>query len=1806
MNGRRILIPLVLAAWTALSPLPSSAAAIRVVDARPGRTRLLCEVDGYRLTVRKVGGRPCAVVRAGGMHLLKRRGFPELPWAQARVALPPGATPRIRILATEVEEIDAPPPLPSAGFASRSGPRPPRVFGPFYGLPVAFPPRRAVAGKPYRIRDVRGTAVTFFPFAYDPVRRKLRVYRRIEAEVVAEEGQRPRRRGRRRRSREFDRILRGSFVNHTSEAGDTSGRDSVSGQLTEDGVLLVIGPEELLAGMGDFIEWKRQRGLSVTVKRYPADTGGGTDSAALHGFLKTQYTETDLDFVVLVGDAEDVPYVGGGEPGDPMYACLSGTEEPPKVDDYYHDVLISRISVSSPEDVAEQAGRFVTYEREPLAAGDTAWYLRGLMIASDEGASKSAFDMDDDELLHDESEKWLAYGFTDVDEEYEPDTTTSAITASINAGKSLLFYLGHGSEKTSPSWDSYWNTGHFGIDEASALENGMMLPFVVSGACHVGDFIQTHGDCLAEAWMKAGTDDSPAGSIGFIGSTTAMDWDPPIVMEQAFTQLLSAGEVRTAGGLAFAAIQEAMDYCYATKDEGAVAAKKIMQQTHLFGDCTLGLRVKEPRALNVTHDDFVEPLVDFPVTVSVQGQPLADATVCLYREGDVQEVGKTDSLGSVVLSSDPPEGDPLALTVYHPDHVPYQTEVPIAVGHLRVVSAAALPSGFVGESYTFEHRAAGGTPPYTWSVTTPDTFPAEWLGLDPGTGTISGTPPEAASYSYSIQVEDAEARGTTQQQVTLTVGQAVQITTVSLPGGTVEERYGRQTIQASGSFPPFSFAVTAGALPSGLVLTSTGDLGGKPTISGAYEFSVTAEDGVGKTDSQALTLVVAPSSTISVTTPAALPDGDRGIEYPELLLQAKGGTGSGYSWEEAVGALPPGLYLNRSGAIAGTPTAGGEFAVTILVEDDHDPPHTATRAFTIKINTPVYFESGVLPEARHWEPYQAALPVVGTYGPLQLSCVPDVRGYGTATAASSFGADGVRQPWDEDEQEWDMDLGFSFPLWGEVYTSVRVGDNGYLVLGSGLGPGDGPAADDWEMYFASADHLRQRVMIAPFWNDLVIPDFDDLGAGIYVAQGRGDITIRWRGVDYEHMDPEDQPEQWVSEFSVTLSDTGDVTFRYGTIHTDNRWVIGFSDGTGDAVVVYDQPEKHQPGPDGTDVPGWDYPDDLVFTARTGLEWLSLHPDGSLSGTPTDVGTFGLTAFAQDAEDYTATQRFDIVVRPGVKVDLDPDQGSPTSDPTVHFRVTFSGPVTGFDEDDIVLGGTALPSSVAVGGGPAAYDVAVSGMQQDGTVSILFGEGAGLHEDESLTPPPAIVDNEAVYDLTRPSAEIGLAPGQADPTDGTPVRFQVVFDEDVAGFTGDDVVVGGSAGFANALVTGGPRTFVLEAQGEATDGTVTVWFDANAALDRAGNGCLPPDVVDGTVRIDVTPPTAEVTLAPGQPSVTSQIPITFVVDFSEDVTGFTPDDVTPLGAADGGTVGVSGAGSQYTVAVAGLTQDGLASIWFDAGVAVDAAGNGNVAPVLSGNSVLYDSKPPSASIDLAEGQTDPAVGTAVGTTVVFAVTFDENVFGFDGNDVLPGGSGEPAAVTVEGGPREFQVEVSGMLYSGTVNVTFGAGAASDLAGWGNTGPDILDNEVVVTLTRSVELELVEGWNCVSLPIEPANPSPRAVFPSCVGPVWCWNPLTQSFEAEAVIRAKVGYWIQWDSPRDTCRVDGYVVSDPVFQLARGWNLLGPVADRDVPQRDAIQQPVWGWKSTGYGKAARLEVLSAYWVYARQPDVINLRGD
>jgi len=92
------------------------------------------------------------------------------------------------------------------------------------------------------------------------------------------------------------------------------------------------------------------------------------------------------------------------------------------------------------------------------------------------------------------------------------------------------------------------------------------------------------------------------------------------------------------------------------------------------------------------------------------------------------------------------------------------------------ISTVLLPAGAVDTAYSQTMAAAGGTPPYNWSVSS-GTLPAG-LSISTG-GVLSGTPTTAASYSFTVRVEGANGASSA-KDFSVTINEAAPPPTINL------------------------------------------------------------------------------------------------------------------------------------------------------------------------------------------------------------------------------------------------------------------------------------------------------------------------------------------------------------------------------------------------------------------------------------------------------------------------------------------------------------------------------------------------------------------------------------------------------------------------------------------------------------------------------------------------------------------------------------------------------------------------------------------------------------------------------------------------------------------------------------------------------------------------------------------------------------------------------------------------------------------------------------------------------------------
>lgn len=169
------------------------------------------------------------------------------------------------------------------------------------------------------------------------------------------------------------------------------------------------------------------------------------------------------------------------------------------------------------------------------------------------------------------------------------------------------------------------------------------------------------------------------------------------------------------------------------------------------------------------------------------------------------------------------------------------------------------------------------------------------------------------------------------------------ITTASLSDGTVGASYS-QTVTAAGSKISYSWSVTTGSLPPGVVLNaSTGAISGTPTTPGTFNFTVQIQDVNGAAATKTLTITI--NQGVSVTT-ASLPETTAGAVY-SATLQAQGGAAP-YTWTSASG-LPAGLSLiSSTGEILGIASTAGNWSFTVTVREVHGASAAKTLAIMVR------------------------------------------------------------------------------------------------------------------------------------------------------------------------------------------------------------------------------------------------------------------------------------------------------------------------------------------------------------------------------------------------------------------------------------------------------------------------------------------------------------------------------------------------------------------------------------------------------------------------------------------------------------------------------------------------------------------------------------------------------------------------------------------------------------------------------------------------------------------------------------------
>ena len=584
-------------------------------------------------------------------------GNPELPIYARSIIIPPQAKMKVQVLETSFKEIDGNI-LPSKGSLPRSiNPDDiPYTFSEVYNTDSFFPQQIVEINDPYIMRELRGIAFRISPFSVNPVQEKIRIYDRIVFKIYSEgidtiDVMNTRAN---RLTKDFVSLYKNHFINynHTRLRYDS---------IEEQGSILIIAFPAFLDAMQPYVDWKNQKGIK-TVMVSSMDVGLTPDH--IKDFIISYWTSnTDLAYVQLVGDSAQIAtemrncgaYGTGGT--DPAYVMINGNNS-------YPDLFIGRFSAETVEHVEVQVQKTIYYERD-IVDGDWLHYATG--IASDEGYGWNNWS--DITHMNNVRNFLIDYNYITVDQIYDPGATREQVAASLNEGRGIVNYIGHG-------LNTVWGTTGFNNNDVSNLKNDWNLPHIVSVACLNGNFTAT--TCFAEAWLRAVNPETgaPTGAVATYMSTISQPWNEPMPAQWHINQLLSTEQKNTIGGLYFNGASFLLD-TYSNTD-----AIHTIRTWHIFGDASLMVRTGTPASMKVSSIDvFFLGETEYQVSVDTPG-----ALVSLYHPDKRQILGAVyaDENGNALIHLEEPltENSILTLTITAFNKITYIKEV-IAIDNLN-------------------------------------------------------------------------------------------------------------------------------------------------------------------------------------------------------------------------------------------------------------------------------------------------------------------------------------------------------------------------------------------------------------------------------------------------------------------------------------------------------------------------------------------------------------------------------------------------------------------------------------------------------------------------------------------------------------------------------------------------------------------------------------------------------------------------------------------------------------------------------------------------------------------------------------------------------------------------------------------------------------------------------------------------------------------------------------------------------------------------------------------------------------------
>ena len=621
-------------------------------------------------------------------------GDPQIPVVNELIAVPFGAIPSIRVTSYSSTDYR----LEDYGIQTlvprqpslRKDQRPEEV--PFVYNENAYQ-TRGLRSEPQAFVSVEGTMrgirlgkMTIEPVSYDPVNNTLRVFNDIEVEVSFDGAD----------AVATEKMLIDTYSPYFGGIYNMLFNGRAIHSAYDDHPDLYTTPVKMLVvttstytnstPFQTWLNWKKQKGIDVDVQTVTSSTS----SADVRSLIQGRYNANHPTFLVIVGDETAVKnYTTYSVSGLTYNPYISDLQYASIDNDVYHDMFMSRMSVSSTTELGYLVDKILMYEQYTMP--DPSYLSKVLLIAGADSywaprVGRPTINYAADNYFN------AAHGFTDV---YK--YVTSSYTGCFNylsSGVGFANYTAHGDIQE-------WASPNFTNTNVNSLTNANKYFWAMGNCCLTANWgNSSYYPCFGEAMIRA----QNKGAFGYIGSVPESYWYEDYYFGVGATSVMSQTpsmsqtttgvydfifddtQMNTLNSVPFAG-NVAVTYAHANNYTSSVSDEYYWRAYQCLGDGSVMPYHTQPAANNVSHASaFGMGLTSFTVNA------LPGSYVSITKDNEILGVAQVGSTGIVDVPVTPVNtaGD-VMIVVTRQQRQPY----------IQTIPAVALDGPFISvDGYT--------------------------------------------------------------------------------------------------------------------------------------------------------------------------------------------------------------------------------------------------------------------------------------------------------------------------------------------------------------------------------------------------------------------------------------------------------------------------------------------------------------------------------------------------------------------------------------------------------------------------------------------------------------------------------------------------------------------------------------------------------------------------------------------------------------------------------------------------------------------------------------------------------------------------------------------------------------------------------------------------------------------------------------------------------------------------------------------------------------------------------------------------